>query len=197
MKDSTTSTEAYIASMEASNRFHGSAGSFHGSCGSFHGSDGSFHGSRLRGSFHLQGNSLPCAMEASVEAVEATTEAVESFHFLWDWELLRTLPVEASVKRSSSTYAEASKELRSLPRASMWLHLHQLTSTSSHKLRRASTSSSDFHVLPPTSPNLHAALLSSMKGKQIEACTEGSKMEDFTEGSGSSWNFHCITGSLQ
>ena len=102
-----------------------------------------------------------------------------------------------SAEALSTTSAEAFKKLRSLPRASMWLHLHQLTSTSSHKLRRASTSSSDFHVLPPTSPNLHAALLSSMKGKQIEACTEGSKMEDFTEGSGSSWNFHCITGSLQ
>ena len=85
---------------------------------------------RFRGSFHLQRNPLPCAMGASVEAAETSMEAVESFHFLSEWKPPRILPVEAS----SSTCAEASKELRSLPRASIWFHLLPLTSDSSHEL---------------------------------------------------------------
>ena len=56
---STTSIGACLASMEASRSLH-----------------------RFRESFHLQRNSLPCAMEASMEAAE-------SFHFLWVWKLPR------------------------------------------------------------------------------------------------------------
>ena len=112
-----------------------------------------------------------------------------------------------SVEAPSTTSAEAFKELRPLPRASMWFHLHPRTSTSSHELRRASTPSTSFHALPRTSQNLHVILLPSMtKGKPIEACTErrkleasteGIKCEASTEGSVSNGNFHCSTESPQ
>ena len=115
--------------------------------------------------------------------------------------------LEASVEASGSTSSYASKELRLLPRASMWFHLHPRTSTSSHELRRASTPSTSFHALPRTSQNLHVILLPSMtKGKPIEACTErrkleasteGIKCEASTEGSVSNGNFHCSTESPQ
>jgi len=75
--------------------------------------------------------------------MEATMKAVESFHFLWDWELTRMPPVEASVEMfpveapveaSFSTSAEDSNELRSFPRASTWYYKIPLTSTPSHEL---------------------------------------------------------------
>ena len=56
--------------------------------------------------------------------MEASIEVVESLHLLWDWKLPRMLPVESSMEASSGTSAEASKELRSLPRISTWFHFH-------------------------------------------------------------------------
>ena len=81
------------ASAEVNGRFHGSfRGSFYlvsttaiGACFASIEASRSLH--RFRGSIRLQRNSLPCAMEASVEAMEASMEAVKSFHFLWDWKL--------------------------------------------------------------------------------------------------------------
>ena len=59
LEASTTSIGTSFASMEASRSLH-----------------------RFRGSFHLQRSSLPCALEASVEAMDASMEPVENFHFL-------------------------------------------------------------------------------------------------------------------
>ena len=76
--------------------------------------------------------------------------------------------MEDSVEASSSTSAEASKELLSLPRASVF------GSTYFYLRPRRPILSTGFHALPRTSPILHAILLSSItKEKQIEVCTEG------------------------
>ena len=45
--------------------------------------------------------------------------AVESFNFRCDWKFLQMIPLEASVAASSGAFPEASKEMRSLPQASM------------------------------------------------------------------------------
>lgn len=69
------------------------------------------------------------ASTTSMEIMVASMGAVESFNFQWDWKLPQMLPVEASVKASSSAPPEAFKEMRSLPRASMTCYVVPRSST--------------------------------------------------------------------
>ena len=149
----------------------------------------------FRRSFCLRRSSLPCGMETSVVAMEASMEAMESSHFLWGWKLPRILPLEPSIQASRVTSAEAPRSCDNshrLPYGFACFHLG-LRPMNVDVLALHPLASMRFHVLQYP----WYSFVFRTKGNRIEAGTEGTKLEASTEGSVSRRNSPCSPGNLQ